>query len=171
MTEPMFERVALIGIGLIGSSLARVMRQEGLAGSIVACARRAETLAAVRRLGIADDTTHHPAEAADGADLVVVCTPIGAYAAIGEAIASRLRPGAIVSDVGSVKQTVVRDLGPHIPDGVHFVPAHPVAGTEHSGRRPALRSFSRAAGAFLPRRRARRRKPSRRSESSGAGPA
>lgn len=133
MTEPMFERVALIGIGLIGSSLARVMQRDGLADSIVACARRAETLAAVERLGIADETTHDPTEAADGADLVVVCTPIGAYAAIGEAIAPRLRSGAIVSDVGSVKQTVVRDLGPHIPEGVHFVPAHPVAGTEHSG--------------------------------------
>ena len=133
MTEPLFDRVALIGIGLIGSSLARVMQRERLAGSIVACARREETLAAVRRLAIADDTTHDPAEAADGADLVVVCTPIGSYAAIGEAIGPRLRPGAIVSDVGSVKQTVVRDLGPHVPDGAHFVPAHPVAGTEHSG--------------------------------------
>ena len=133
MTAPLFERVALIGIGLIGSSLARVMLRDGLAGSIAACARREETLAAVRRLNLAHETTTDPGEAAHGADLIVVCVPMGAYAAVGEAIAPHIRPGAIVSDVGSVKQTAIRDLGPHIPEGAHFVPAHPVAGTEHSG--------------------------------------
>ena len=133
MTAPFFERVALIGIGLIGSSLARVMLRDGLAGSIAACARREETLAAVRRLNLAHETTTDPGEAACGADLIVVCVPMGAYAAVGEAIAPHISPGAIVSDVGSVKQTAIRDLGPHIPEGAHFVPAHPVAGTEHSG--------------------------------------
>ena len=133
MSLQLFERVALIGIGLIGSSLARVLRRDSPGTKLVACARRTETLAAVRRLEIADDTTHDPAKAVEGADLVVVATPLSAYAEIGERIAPALKDGAIVTDVGSVKQAVIRDLGPHIPRGVHFVPGHPVAGTEHSG--------------------------------------
>ena len=133
MSRQLFERVALIGIGLIGSSLARALRRDSPGTRLVACARRTETLAAVRRLEIADDTTHDPAKAVEGADLVVVATPLSAYAEIGERIAPALKEGAIVTDVGSVKQAVIRDLGPHIPRGVHFVPGHPVAGTEHSG--------------------------------------
>jgi cyclohexadieny/prephenate dehydrogenase len=100
---------------------------------IVACARREKTLAAVRRLALADTTTDDPAAAAAGADLVVVATPLSAYAEIGERIAPVLKDGAILTDVGSVKQAVIRDLRPHVPLGVHFVPGHPVAGTEHSG--------------------------------------
>jgi cyclohexadieny/prephenate dehydrogenase len=133
MSKPLFDRVALIGIGLIGSSLARVLRRDSPATTIVACARRAETLAAVRRLDLADETTDDPARAAEGADLVVIATPLSAYAEIGRRIAPALRRGAILTDVGSVKQAVIRDLQPHLPPGVHFVPAHPVAGTEHSG--------------------------------------
>ena len=133
MSDRLFDRVALIGIGLIGSSLARVLRRDSPGTQIVACARRPETLAAVERLEIADETTHDPAEAADGADLVVIATPLSAYAEIGERIAPALKEGAILTDVGSVKQAVIRDLGPHVPEGVHFVPGHPVAGTEHSG--------------------------------------
>ena len=133
VSDKLFDRVALIGIGLIGSSLARVLRRDSPATEIVACARRPETLAAVERLELADKTTHDPAEAADGADLVVLATPLSAYAEIGRRIAPALKPGAILTDVGSVKEVVVRDLAPHIPPGVHFVPGHPVAGTEHSG--------------------------------------
>jgi cyclohexadieny/prephenate dehydrogenase len=133
MSEKLFDRVALIGIGLIGSSLARVLRRDSPATEIVACARRPETLAAVERLGLADATTHDPAEAADGADLVVLATPLSAYAEIGRRIGPALQPGAILTDVGSVKQAVIRDLQPHLPPEVHFVPGHPVAGTEHSG--------------------------------------
>ncbi len=133
MSETLFDRVALIGIGLIGSSLARVLRRDTPATTIVACARRAETLAAVRRLDLADETTDDPARAAEGADLVVVATPLSAYAEIGRQIAPALRRGAILTDVGSVKEAVIRDLQPHVPEGVHFVPGHPVAGTEHSG--------------------------------------
>ena len=129
----MFDRVALVGIGLIGSSLARALRRDSPETEIIACARRAETLATVRRLAIADATTHDPAQAAAGADLVVIATPLSAYAEIGERIAPALKDGAILTDVGSVKQAVIRDLQPHLPPGVHFVPAHPVAGTEHSG--------------------------------------
>jgi cyclohexadieny/prephenate dehydrogenase len=133
MSEQLFDRVALIGIGLIGSSLARALRRDSPGTSIVACARRSETLATVRRLELADDTTDDPAKAAAGADLVVIATPLSAYAEIGRRIAPALQPGAILTDVGSVKQAVIRDLQPHLPPGVHFVPGHPVAGTEHSG--------------------------------------
>ena len=127
-----FDRVALIGIGLIGSSLARVLRRDKLAGEIVAC-DRAATLDAVRRLGLADAVTDDPADAARGADLIMLATPLSAYADIGRRISGSLTPGAIVSDVGSVKAAVIRDLQPSLPAGVHLVPGHPVAGTEHSG--------------------------------------
>jgi len=133
MSERSFDRVALIGIGLIGSSLARALRRDSPSTSIVACARRSETLATVRRLELADETTDDPAEAAAGADLVVIATPLSAYAEIGQRIGPALKLGAILTDVGSVKQAVIRDLQPHVPPGVHFVPGHPVAGTEHSG--------------------------------------
>jgi cyclohexadieny/prephenate dehydrogenase len=133
MSEKLFDRAALIGIGLIGSSLARALRRDSPGTSIIACARRSETLATVRRLELADETTDDPATAAAGADLVVIATPLSAYAEIGRLIAPALQPGAIVTDVGSVKQAVIRDLQPHLPPGVHFVPGHPVAGTEHSG--------------------------------------
>jgi cyclohexadieny/prephenate dehydrogenase len=133
MSDRLFDRVALIGIGLIGSSLARVLRRDSPDTKIVACARRPETLAAVRRLELADDATDDPTEAAAGADIIVIATPLSAYAAIGERIKPALKDGAILTDVGSVKQMAIRDLQPHVPRGVHFVPGHPVAGTEHSG--------------------------------------
>ena len=131
--KPFFERVALIGIGLIGSSLVRVMRRDRLAGHIAVCARKPETLAKASELGLADSLTDDPLEAVDNADLVVLATPIGAYGALAEAMAPGLKPGAIVTDVGSTKGSVIRAVAPHIPAGVHFVPAHPIAGTEHSG--------------------------------------
>jgi cyclohexadieny/prephenate dehydrogenase len=128
-----FRRLALIGIGLIGSSLARVARREGLAEEIVCSTRREETRETALRLGIVDHAYENPADAARGADLVLLCTPVGTYADLSAAIARELAPGAILSDVGSVKQAVVRDVGPNVPDGVHFIPGHPIAGTEHSG--------------------------------------
>jgi cyclohexadieny/prephenate dehydrogenase len=133
MSEKLFERVALIGIGLIGSSIARVLRRDSPDTKLVACARRAETLDVVRRLGIADLTTDDPAEAVAGADLVVIATPLSAYAEVARRIASALQQGAIVTDVGSVKEAAIRELQPFLPEGVHLVPGHPVAGTEHSG--------------------------------------
>jgi len=130
---PMFKRMAFIGIGLIGSSLARVVRRDGLAGEIAVAARRQETLDAATRLGLADHVTTDPAEAARDADIVVISTPLGAYAAVAEAIAPALKPGAIVTDVGSVKRAAIEAIKPHLPAGVHLVPGHPLAGTEHSG--------------------------------------
>lgn len=133
MAEPVVDRLALVGIGLIGSSLARVARQEGLARHIAVQSRRAETVARARELDLGDSYATDPAEAARGADLVIISVPVGASGEVAEAIGPILKPGAIVSDVGSVKTSVVRQMAPHLPDGVHFVPAHPVAGTEHSG--------------------------------------
>jgi len=133
VSQPMFQKVAFIGIGLIGSSLARVMIRDQLAGTISVCARRKETLDAVKRLKLADSVTDDPAIAVKDADLVVLAVPLSANAEIGKRIAPALKPGAIVTDVGSVKQAVIRDLQPVLPKGVHLVPGHPVAGTEFSG--------------------------------------
>jgi cyclohexadieny/prephenate dehydrogenase len=133
MAEPHFDRVAIIGLGLIGSSLCHVMRREGLAKVIAGSARSEETLKTAERLQLCDALYADPAEAAADADLIILCSPIGTYGALAEKIAPVLKPGAIVSDVGSVKGAVVRDVGPHMPEGVHFIPGHPVAGTEHSG--------------------------------------
>ncbi len=133
MTAPLFERAAFLGFGLIGSSLARVMRRGGLVAEIAVCARRAETLDAATRQGLADRTTTDPADAVGDADLVLVCTPLGAYGQVIQAAAPGLMQGTIVTDVGSTKQSAIADLKPHLPDGAHLVPGHPVAGTEHSG--------------------------------------
>ena len=133
MSDLFFERVAFIGIGHIGSSLARLMRREKSAGTIVACARRQETLDTVLRLKLAEEVTDDPAKAVAGADLVVIATPLSTYGEIGRAIAPHLKPGAIVTDVGSVKSLVKRELQPLLPPGVHLVPGHPIAGTENSG--------------------------------------
>jgi cyclohexadieny/prephenate dehydrogenase len=130
---PLFERLALIGFGLIGGSIARAAREQGLAGEIVTTAHSAKTRARVKQLGVVDRVVETNAEAVKDADLVVLCIPVGACGPVAQEIAAHLRPGAIVSDVGSVKGAVAREMAPHIPQGVHFVPAHPVAGTEHSG--------------------------------------
>jgi cyclohexadieny/prephenate dehydrogenase len=133
MAEPQFERLALIGVGLIGSSIARAARAQNAVRSIVATARSAATRRRVIELGIADQVVDTNAAAAAGADLVVVSIPVGQCGAVAREIAGQLKPGAVVSDVGSVKADVIRDMAPHLPKNVHFVPAHPVAGTEHSG--------------------------------------
>jgi cyclohexadieny/prephenate dehydrogenase len=130
---PSFERIALIGFGLIGGSIARAARLQGLAGEIVTTARSAKTRARVSELGVVDRVVQTNAEAVRGADLVILCIPVGACGEVAQEIAGHLKPGAIISDVGSVKSAVIRDMAPHLPESVHFVPAHPVAGTEHSG--------------------------------------
>jgi cyclohexadieny/prephenate dehydrogenase len=133
MAEPLFDTLAIIGPGLIGSSIMRAARAQGLVRTIVATSRSPETRKRVVELGIADKVVETNEEAVAGADLVIVCAPVGVCGAIAKAIGPHLKPGAIVSDVGSVKGSIVRDMGPHLPKTVHFVPAHPVAGTEHSG--------------------------------------
>jgi len=133
MTKPLFDTLAIIGPGLIGSSIMRAARAHGAVRAIVTTSRSPETRRRVVELGIADQVVETNAEAVEGADLVIVCVPVGVCGAVAEEIAPHLKPGAIVSDAGSVKASIVRDMGPHLPDNVHFIPAHPVAGTEHSG--------------------------------------
>ena len=130
-----YTRVALIGLGLIAGSMTHAMRRGGLAGEIVGTARSLETRAIAAEIGLCDRIVETAAEAVKGADLVVLCVPPGAMGAVAAEIAPHLAQGATVSDVGSVKRDVITQVGPHIPAGVHFVPAHPLAGTEHSGPR------------------------------------
>lgn len=133
MTDPHFSKVALIGIGLIGSSLARVIRREKLADAIVINTRSADTLARARELSLGDEYHTSAAEAVRDADLVIVCVPVGACGRVAAEIAPALKPGAIVTDVGSTKRSVIEQMGPELPDTVQFLPGHPLAGTEHSG--------------------------------------
>ena len=129
----MFDKLALIGIGLIGSSIARAVKVKGLAKTIAISTRKQETLDEAHALDLGDIYTLDAAEAVKDADLVILCTPVGAYGPVMQTIESALAPGAIVSDVGSVKQHVIKVVRPHVRPGVHFVPGHPIAGTEHSG--------------------------------------
>jgi cyclohexadieny/prephenate dehydrogenase len=133
IAAPIFKKVALIGFGLIGGSIARAARAQGLAGEIVTTARSAKTRARVAELGVVDRVVETNPETVADADLVILCIPVGACGPVAQEIAPHLKAGAIVSDVGSVKGAVVRDMKPHLPASAHFVPAHPVAGTEHSG--------------------------------------
>ena len=133
MTEPMFDRIALVGIGLIGSSLARVIRREGLARHIAISTRSPQTLKRAEELGLGDSYSTDAKEAVRGADLVIVSVPVGSSGAVAQEIAPALKPGAILTDVGSTKGSVIAQMQPHVPAGVHFIPGHPLAGTERSG--------------------------------------
>ncbi|MBY8915934.1 prephenate/arogenate dehydrogenase family protein [Nitratireductor rhodophyticola] len=133
MPEPLFDKVALVGIGLIGSSLARAVRHGGLATTIAISSRSEKTLARARELGLGDVYEQDAAEAVRDADLVIVSVPVGASGAVAKVIAAGLKPGAIVTDVGSTKASVIAQMQPHLPDSVHFIPGHPIAGTEDSG--------------------------------------
>jgi cyclohexadieny/prephenate dehydrogenase len=132
-TEPPFARIALIGLGLIGSSIARGVKQLGLAKELVATDASLQVRARAVEIGLADLVAADNAEAVQGADLVIACVPVGVCGDVAESIAAHLAPGAIISDVGSVKGTVLREMAQHLPKNVHFIPAHPVAGTENSG--------------------------------------
>ena len=131
----LYNRVALIGLGLIASSMAHAMRAGGLAGEIVGHARSAETRATALEIGLCDKVFPTAAEAVAGADLVVLAVPVGAMAALAAEIGPYLAAGATVTDVGSVKQAVIEAVAPHLPPGIAFVPGHPMAGTEYSGPR------------------------------------
>jgi cyclohexadieny/prephenate dehydrogenase len=133
VTKPLFNRLALIGVGLIGSSIARAAKAQNLVRAITATARSPQTRKRVAELGLADQVVETNAAAVEGADLVIVCVPVGACAEVAKEIAPHLQAGATVSDVGSVKGTILREMGQHLPKNVHFIPAHPVAGTEFSG--------------------------------------
>ncbi|MFB9148907.1 prephenate/arogenate dehydrogenase family protein [Roseovarius ramblicola] len=130
-----YDRVALIGLGLIASSMFHAIRRAGVAREVTGHARSPETRAIARETGLCDRVCDSAAEAAEGADLVVLCVPVGAMGEVAAGIGPVLKPGATVSDVGSVKKAVIEAVAPNLPEGVHFVPAHPLAGTEHSGPR------------------------------------
>jgi cyclohexadieny/prephenate dehydrogenase len=133
ISGPVFERVAIIGMGLIGSSISHAIRRRGLAAEVVGGDADPAVCAKALELGLASRMEGDPAAAVKDADLVILCVPVGACGEVAEAMASGLMPGAVVSDVGSVKGAIVRDVGPHLPDGIEFIPGHPIAGTEHSG--------------------------------------
>lgn len=131
--DPIYDRVALIGLGLIASSMARAMKAGGLAGHVAGHAKTAATRETARELGFCDSVHETAADAVRGADLVVLAVPVGVMDAVAAEIAPQLKPGATLTDVGSVKQAVVDAVSPHVPPGVYFIPGHPIAGTEHSG--------------------------------------
>ncbi|MGX9181925.1 prephenate/arogenate dehydrogenase family protein [Mesorhizobium sp. BHbdii] len=133
MSKPLFEKIALVGIGLIGSSLARVICREGLAGHIAIATRSAETLKRAEELKLGDGYTTDAKEAVHGADLVIVAVPVGASGPVAEEIAPALKKGAVLTEVGSTKASVIAQMQPFVPEGVHFIPGHPLAGTEKSG--------------------------------------
>lgn len=130
---PIYDRVALIGLGLIASSMFWAMKRKGLAGEVTGYARSAETRATARRIGLCDRVCDSALQAVEGADLVVLCVPVGVMGAVAAEIAPALKPGATLTDVGSVKRDVIENVTPHLPQGVHFIAGHPLAGTEHSG--------------------------------------
>jgi cyclohexadieny/prephenate dehydrogenase len=132
-TQPLFDRLCLIGLGLIGSSLARVAKQKHLARAIIAYDASAAVRRRIGELGLADKITESAELAVRDADLVILCVPVGAIGSVARAIAPAMKSGAILSDVGSVKASVIADVTADLPPGVDFVPAHPVAGTEQSG--------------------------------------
>jgi cyclohexadieny/prephenate dehydrogenase len=129
----MFERVGLIGLGLMGSSLSHAMRRHKLARHIAGHAKSVDTRAKATALGLCDSMHETAQDAVRGADLIVLCTPVGIAGTVAAEIGAALKPGAILTDVGSVKSAVLRDVAPHVPAGVHFIPGHPIAGTEYSG--------------------------------------
>ena len=128
-----YDKVALIGLGLIASSMFWAMKRGGLAGEVTGFARSEQTRDIARRIGLCDVVCDSAEEAVRDADLIVLAVPVGAMGVVSEVIAPHLKPGATMIDVGSVKAAVLDSVGPNIPDGVHFVPCHPMAGTEHSG--------------------------------------
>ena len=144
----LFQHATIIGGGLIGSSLLRGMRATGAAKRLTLIDRDETVCARVVELGIADDASTACSAAADS-DLIILCTPVGAVGAVGEALAAHIKPGAIVSDVGSVKRAVIRDLKPHLPDHAHFIPGHPIAGTERSGPDAGFADLFRGRWAIL----------------------
>ena len=135
MSKVIYDRVALIGLGLIAGSIYYAIKRAGLAGEVTGYARSTDTRDTAREIGLCDRVCDSAAEAVEGADLIVLCVPVGAMAQVAREISGSLKPGATVSDVGSVKCAVIEAVAPHIPQGVHFVPGHPMAGTEHSGPR------------------------------------
>jgi len=133
MSSVIFDKVAIIGLGLMGSSIGHAIKRGHLAHHIAGYARTPETRKTALEIGFVDSVHDSAADAVEGADLTIICVPVGISGPVTEEIAPSLKPGSIITDVGSVKQAVIAAMSPHIPEGVHFIPGHPIAGTEHSG--------------------------------------
>lgn len=136
-----YDRIALIGLGLIASSMFWAIKRGRLAGEVIGYARSTRTRDTARRIGLCDQVVDTLQDAVKNADLIVLCIPVGAMGQVAKEIAPFLKLGSTLSDVGSVKRTVIDEVAPHVPDGVHFVPAHPLAGTEHSGPQSGFESL------------------------------
>jgi cyclohexadieny/prephenate dehydrogenase len=145
----MFEKIAIIGLGLIGSSIAHAARRGGLAKEVAGHDVSADVRTRAGAIGFCDRIYDDPASCVKDAALVILCAPVGAYKSIAQDIAPHLAKGAILSDVGSVKGAVIRDISPFLPDGIHFVPAHPIAGTEFSGPEAGFASLFDGRWAIL----------------------
>ena len=133
MTEPLFDTIAVVGLGLIGSSVARGVKARGLARRVVGYDSATQVHNRAKELGFCDSVANTPSEAVKDADLVLIAVPVGATADAVKSVASHLREGAIVTEVGSVKAAVIRQVLAVLPSQAVFVPGHPIAGTEHSG--------------------------------------
>lgn len=131
--EPLFDKITIIGLGLIGSSIARAVHDRNLANHIVGCDHNEISLAYGRKHGFIDSAASDPATAVSGCELIILATPPSSLSDIAAAIAPHLKQGAIVMDVASVKQPAIDAIAPHMPEGVYFMPAHPIAGSEQSG--------------------------------------
>jgi len=128
-----FNRVTFIGFGLINSSLARVFKSKSLAKEICAYSRRKETLLKIKDLDIADYIYDDIKKSVENSDLIILGVPVGAMTSLVKEFASSLKKGAIVTDVGSIKKSILDSISLELPNGIHFVPGHPIAGTENSG--------------------------------------
>jgi len=149
MPETLFDKIAIIGLGLIGSSIAHAVRRAHLAKEIAGHDASADVLERAGKIGFCDSLHADIGAAVKGASLVILCAPVGAYKGIAQGIKPHLAQGAILSDVGSVKGAVIRDVGPFVPAGVHFIPAHPIAGTEFSGPEAGFASLFDGRWAIL----------------------
>lgn len=133
MSKPLFDQITIIGIGLIGSSLARAIREKNIAGKLILADQSDDVCQRAAALNLGDVITSNLTEAVTGSDLTILATPVGTYELIAKDIYAGLKPGSLVSDTGSTKETVFKQMLPYLPESVHLIPAHPIAGTEHSG--------------------------------------
>ena len=128
-----YSKITIIGIGLIGASIALAARRAGLVDHITGCDADPQVGVEAGQLGLVDDFTADAVAAVADADLVIMAVPVGALGSLAENIIPAMKPGAVLTDTGSTKRSVIRDVSPHVSAEIHWLPSHPLAGTEHSG--------------------------------------
>jgi cyclohexadieny/prephenate dehydrogenase len=146
---PLYEKISIIGLGLIGSSLVRTIKEKNIATTLIGFDENPDHNKVINDLALVDLIAADPASAVKDADLIILATPVGAYSTIAETIGDHLKAGATLSDVGSVKSAVFDMINPHIPSSIHLIPAHPVAGTEQSGPKAGFSSLFQDRWAIL----------------------